>query len=202
MKEVAEKIGIIEEIARQTNLLALNAAIEAARAGEYGRGFAVVAAEIRKLAERSQKAAAEISELSSSSVSISEKAGKLFETIVPKIEETVELIQEISAASREQNIGTEQITEAIIDMDKVVQNNAASSEELAASAALLSSEVSQLNETINFIKVNRETPKQIEAPPVSSTGNETPKKQSAPGNGILEEEKSLEDELDADFEEF
>ena len=202
MKEVAEKIGIIEEIARQTNLLALNAAIEAARAGEHGRGFAVVAAEIRKLAERSQKAAAEISELSSSSVSISEKAGNLFETIVPKIEQTVELVQEISAASREQDIGTEQITEAVIDMDKVVQNNAASSEELAASADILAREVSQLKDTINFLKVNRKPPKQITAPQVpAAEHNEEKEKKNMP-KSFLEEEKSLEDELDEDFEEF
>ncbi|NOY10237.1 MAG: HAMP domain-containing protein [Spirochaetes bacterium] len=227
MQEVAEKISVIEEIARQTNLLALNAAIEAARAGEHGRGFAVVAAEIRKLAERSQKAAAEISELSSSSVTVSQKAGRLFETIVPNIRKTAELIQEISAAGREQDIGIEQITDAIIDMDKVVQQNAASSEELAASAAILAQEALQLKEVISFFKVETaKQPRQLEAPsPVSrknvintpylqskstdtaghiaSTPNITDKKQYSPSaDDLLEEEKSLEDELDADFEEF
>ncbi|MBN1241582.1 MAG: hypothetical protein JXA15_02610, partial [Spirochaetales bacterium] len=123
---------IIEEIARQTNLLALNAAIEAARAGEAGKGFAVVASEVRKLAERSQLAATEIGELSVRSVDVAEKAAKTFDEIVPDIRRTSQLVEEISAASAEQDTGAEQITKAIMQLDKVVQANAASSEEMAA----------------------------------------------------------------------
>ncbi|MRR38409.1 methyl-accepting chemotaxis protein, partial [bacterium] len=121
MKDIAGKISIIEEIARQTNLLALNAAIEAARAGEHGKGFAVVASEVRKLAERSQRAAGEISELSSSSVEVAVRAGELLATIVPDIQRTAELVQEISAACREQDTGAEQINKAIQQLDTVIQ---------------------------------------------------------------------------------
>ena len=124
MKDIANKIMIIEEIARQTNLLALNAAIEAARAGEHGKGFAVVAAEVRKLAERSQIAAGEISKLSVSSVEVAEKAASLLNVIVPNIQKTAELVQEISAASKEQDSGAEQINKAIQQLDQVIQQNA------------------------------------------------------------------------------
>ncbi len=141
MKEIAGKILIIEEIARQTNLLALNAAIEAARAGEHGKGFAVVAAEVRKLAERSQVAAGEINELSVSSVEVAEKAGTLLEAIVPSIQRTAELVQEIAAASREQDAGAEQITKAIQQLDLVIQQNASASEEMASTAEELSSQI-------------------------------------------------------------
>jgi len=153
MKEIAEKINIVEEIARQTNLLALNAAIEAARAGEHGKGFAVVAAEVRKLAERSQVAAGEISELSVSSVKVAEAAGKALESIVPNIQKTAELVQEIAAASREQDAGADQINKAIQQLDLVIQQNASSAEEMASTAEELSSQSDQLNEMISFFSV-------------------------------------------------
>ena len=149
MKNIAEKISIIEEIARQTNLLALNAAIEAARAGEHGKGFAVVAAEVRKLAERSGNAAGEISELSSSTVTVSEKAGEMLMKLVPDIQRTAELVQEIAAATGEQNSGAEQINKAIQQLDQVIQQNASASEEMASTSEELSSQAQQLQQTMS-----------------------------------------------------
>ncbi|MBU1040746.1 MAG: HAMP domain-containing protein [Proteobacteria bacterium] len=154
MKNIAEKISIIEEIARQTNLLALNAAIEAARAGEHGKGFAVVAAEVRKLAERSGNAAGEISELSSSTVTISEKAGEMLTKLVPDIQRTAELVQEINAATGEQNSGAEQINKAIQQLDQVIQQNASASEEMASTSEELSSQAQQLQQTMGFFRVD------------------------------------------------
>ena len=154
MKNIAEKISIIEEIARQTNLLALNAAIEAARAGEHGKGFAVVAAEVRKLAERSGNAAGEISELSGSTVSISEKAGEMLTKLVPDIQRTAELVQEINAATGEQNSGAEQINKAIQQLDQVIQQNASASEEMASTSEELSSQAQQLQQTMGFFRVD------------------------------------------------
>ncbi len=153
MKEIAAKISIIEEIARQTNLLALNAAIEAARAGEHGKGFAVVASEVRKLAERSQGAAAEISRLSVSSVEVAEKAGRMLELLVPDIQKTAELVQEISAASREQSSGSEQINSAIQQLNQVIEQNAGAAEEMSSMAEELSSQAEQLQATIAFFRI-------------------------------------------------
>ena len=153
MGSIAEKISIVEEIARQTNLLALNAAIEAARAGEHGKGFAVVAAEVRKLAERSGTAASEISELSSSSVEVAEKAGRMLKALVPDIEKTASLVQEISAASDEQHAGATQINQAISQLDNVIQQNASASEEMASTSEELSAQGQQLQVTMSFFNV-------------------------------------------------
>ncbi|MBU0474448.1 MAG: PAS domain-containing protein [Bacteroidetes bacterium] len=153
MKEIAGKISIIEEIARQTNLLALNAAIEAARAGEHGKGFAVVASEVRKLAERSQTAAAEINTLSASSIKVAERAGELLTKIVPDIQRTSELVQEITASSNEQNSGAEQINSAIQQLNQVIQQNASASEEMSSTAEELTSQAEQLQETMSFFKL-------------------------------------------------
>ncbi len=154
MKSIAEKISIIEEIARQTNLLALNAAIEAARAGEHGKGFAVVAAEVRKLAERSQIAAREIGDLSGNTVTLAEQAGEKLLQLVPDIQKTAELVQEISLASREQDVGSEEINRGLQQLDTVVQQFAASSEELASSAQELTGLVEGQREAISFFKLD------------------------------------------------
>ncbi|MBF0178830.1 MAG: methyl-accepting chemotaxis protein [Magnetococcales bacterium] len=173
MKEIASKISIIEEIARQTNLLALNAAIEAARAGEHGKGFAVVAAEVRKLAERSQTAAGEISHLSASSVVVAEEAGTIINKLVPDIRRTAELIQEIAASSREQNQGADQINKAIQQLDQVIQQNAGSSEEMAATAEELSAQADLLRQTMSFFKTDEASSHAI-SPPSAARRQATP----------------------------
>jgi methyl-accepting chemotaxis protein len=154
MRDIAKKIGIIDDIAYQTNLLALNAAIEAARAGEHGKGFAVVATEVRKLAERSQVAALEISELASGSVAVAEKAGKLLGEIVPSIRKTSDLVQEIAAASVEQTAGVGQINQAMNQLSQTTQQNASSSEELAATAEEMSGQAEHLQQLMAFFKLD------------------------------------------------
>jgi methyl-accepting chemotaxis protein len=201
MKQIAEKINIIEEIARKTDLLALNAAVEAARAGEHGKGFAVVASEVRKLAERSATAAAEISQLSKHGVSTAEGAGEMLVKLVPDIRKTAELVQEINAASSEQSTGVAQINKALQELDQVIQQNATASEEMASTSEELSGQAQQLQEAISFFKVDgsgaspraRTTPKASIKPARSETKGavidktkKTPKPASGPashGNG-------------------
>jgi methyl-accepting chemotaxis protein len=154
MRTIAEKIGIVQEIARQTDLLALNAAVEAARAGEHGKGFAVVASEVRKLAERSQSAAAEIGSMSSDTVKAAAEAGEMLGRLVPDIRKTAELISEISAACREQDIGASQINEAIQQLDKVTQQNAGASEQMSATSGELAAQAEELQTSIAFFKVD------------------------------------------------
>jgi methyl-accepting chemotaxis protein len=154
MQTIAQKINIVQEIARQTDLLALNAAVEAARAGEHGKGFAVVASEVRKLAERSQAAAAEIGTLSTDTVKVAQEAGSMLAKLVPDIKKTAELVEEITAACREQDVGSTQINQAIQQLDKVTQQNAAASEEVSATSEELAAQAEQLQSTIAFFKTD------------------------------------------------
>ncbi len=224
MQQIATKISIIEEIARQTNLLALNAAIEAARAGEHGKGFAVVASEVRKLAERSQSAAGEISELSTTSVAIAEQAGEMLNKMLPDIQKTAELVQEISASSKEQDTGADQINKAIQQLDQVIQQNAGAAEEMASTTEELSSQAEQLKATIAYFTLDTGRQRRvIGAPPYIAKkqqvishislphGNTPPKgpaaqpvKKSKPEGGIHLDMglRGGADPLDEEFEKF
>jgi methyl-accepting chemotaxis protein len=211
MKEIASKISIIEEIARQTNLLALNAAIEAARAGEHGKGFAVVAAEVRKLAERSQKAAGEINELSATTLKVSEKSGEMLDKLVPDIQRTAELVQEISAASKEQDTGAEQINKALQQLEKVIQQNASASEEMASTTEELSGQSEQLVSALAFFQTGgheevgtgRNAGRKV-ARPSQAARVETPVfATSKPARGgVALRMSDRQDDLDKDFEKY
>jgi methyl-accepting chemotaxis protein len=218
MKEIASRVSIIEEIARQTNLLALNAAIEAARAGEHGKGFAVVAAEVRKLAERSQKAAGEINQLSGTTVKVSERAGEMLSKLVPDIQRTAELVQEIAAASKEQDVGAEQINKALMQLEKVIQQNASASEEMASTTEELTSQSEQLVSALSFFRTAEGGQQVHSAPrapwPAMAAAGKTPKPngRAAPvaakakpkivAGGVSLKMKDTGDELDKGFERY
>jgi methyl-accepting chemotaxis protein len=206
MKQIASKISIIEEIARQTNLLALNAAVEAARAGEHGKGFAVVAAEVRKLAERSQLAAAEINNLSFSSVTIADRSLHLLETIVPNIEHTAKLVQEIAASSTEQNSGANQVNKAIQQLTQVIQQNASASEEMATSSEELASQADHLKETISFFRIDQQQRSFVQKSKTNlqaaQQGTHTPKVVTTKGVALNLSPMSGADELDNSFEKY
>ncbi|MGE5517124.1 MAG: methyl-accepting chemotaxis protein [Bacteroidota bacterium] len=177
MQTIAEKIMIVQEIARQTDLLALNAAVEAARAGEHGKGFAVVASEVRKLAERSQAAAAEIGALSGDTVKVAEEAGQMLSRLVPDIKKTAELVEEITAACREQDVGADQINQAIQQLDKVTQQNSSASEQMAATSEELAAQAEQLQSSIAFFSTDDSASSRRVAPVVK------PKRAAAPVAG-------------------
>ena len=216
MKEIANKISIIEEIARQTNLLALNAAIEAARAGEHGKGFAVVAAEVRKLAERSQKAAAEINQLSATTLKVSEKSGEMLDKLVPDIQRTAELVQEITAASKEQDTGAEQINKALQQLEQVIQQNASASEEMASTTEELTGQSDQLVSALGFFHTGDEgggparksagvKARPVQAAPARAakpSGHATSFGAKPGAGGVSLRLKDKHDDLDGEFERY
>ncbi len=200
MKEIAEKIGVVSEIARQTNMLALNAAIEAARAGEAGKGFAVVAAEVRKLAEISQSSAKSITELSTDSLDIAEKAGEMIAGLVNEVQKTSELVQEISASSQEQSHGMNQVNAALVQLDKVTQQNASASEQIASTSEELASQAVSLNNEMAFFQVDTGLLLTEEKDTTESGFPEPAELQPLPARE--EEIKKSQSEPDRDFEEF
>jgi methyl-accepting chemotaxis protein len=207
MKQIADKVGIISEIARQTNMLALNAAIEAARAGESGKGFAVVASEVRKLAERSQTAAGEITALSGSTVALAQDAGKIIGDIVPDIKKTADLVREIAAASREQSVGVDQIGKAMIQLDTVIQTNASASEEMASMSEEFSGQAQQLAQTVGFFKMASGDAAKAQAAAPATAAPKAPAAKgkaakAAPSGPVSRAIAPVPDKSDGDFEEF
>jgi methyl-accepting chemotaxis protein len=203
MRNIADKIGIISEIARQTNILALNAAVEAARAGEHGKGFAVVAEEVRKLAARSQEAALEIEETSKSSVEIAEKSGKMLEEIVPDIQKTAKLVQEISAANNEMTSGAGQVNNALQQLNQVTQQNAAASEELATSSEELSSQADELKNLVAFFNTGTQNKrKKTTSSKGANSSQKTTKPKQKVSQGIPEKGFNIKMEDDGEFENF
>ncbi len=207
MREIVKKISVIEEIARQTHMLSLNATIEAAKAEEYGKGFGVVASEVRALAGRAQTAAVEINAIAGDSIAVAEKAGEMLKKLIPDIQKTAELVQEICAANKEQNTGAAQINQAIQQLDNVIQQNSATSEEMAATSEELASQAEMLQHTIEFFKVDvagKSSLQGVEKEHPTTLDTDRTGENGKPGGVALHigQGRKAEDGLDDKFERF